>query len=449
MNNIKPLILAWWNGTRLWPISRDSSPKQFAILKELWGLSLFQLTLKRALKLAKIEDIYIVASRENYFHATTQAQKIGLEIKSSNIIIQPSMKETLPIMSLAAKKIGSWNILALASDHLIPDEDEFANIVNSAIPYLSKWIVAFWINPLKVETGYWYIEKDYETNKIKLFHEKPNYEKAEQFIKNWFLWNSWIYFFEADFFFNELEKIDKDFKNLILSDKTDTQIFDEIKAISFDNGISEKSQNMYCINMPIKWTDLWSFDAIWEYVEENNINTNENIINIWDSSNNVVICQENNKEIALIDVQDLVIVEDEDVLLISKKGSTQKVKEAIKKSSKTSGLTQYRPWWSYSVLTVWNWFKTKSINVLPGKQLSLQSHNHRSEHWVVAEWTALVTVWEIEKIVPTGESIYIPLGSKHRLCNPGKINLTVIETQIWAYLEEDDITRYDDDFGRK
>lgn len=442
MNNIKPLILAGWSWTRLWPISRDSSPKQFAILKELWGFSLFQLTLKRALKLAEPKDIFVVASSDNFFHVSTQAENIWIQIPEKNIILQPSMKETLPIISLSAKKIGSWNILALASDHLISEEDKFAEIIKNSIKYLSEWIVSFGIKPLKIETGYGYIEKDNSTNEIKKFHEKPDYENAKKYIENWYLWNSWIYFFEHDFFFSELDKINNNFKNLICDTTlTDSEIFDKIEAISIDNWISEKSKNMYCIDMPIKWTDLGSFDSIWEFIEEQNIQR-ENIINI-NSKNNVVICQETNKEIALIDVEDLVIVDDEDVLLVCKKWSTQKVKQALKKSKNTRWLTEYRPWWSHTVLTIWKGFKTKTITVLPWKKLSLQSHNHRTEHWVIASWTALVTIWEETKTITTWESIYIPLWVKHRLGNPGKIPLKVIETQVWTYVEEDDIIRYD------
>jgi len=199
--------------------------------------------------------------------------------------------------------------------------------------------------------------------------------------------------------------------------------------------------------MDIKWSDLWSFDSIWEYVEENNIKK-DNLIEIWDTKNNVIIWENDNKEIALIDVQDLVIVDNDDVLLISKKWSTQKVKEIVKRTKKTNWNTEYRPWWSFTVLSVWEWYKTKKISVLPNRKLSLQSHHHRSEHWVVVEWSALVTIWDKEFLVVKWESVFIPVWEKHRLENPWKIPLSVIETQIWDYLEEDDIVRYNDDFWR-
>lgn len=448
MNNIKCLILAWWSGTRLWPISRETSPKQFAILKELWNKSLYQLTLLRALKLTNIENIYIVATKNNYFHAIIQAQNLWYQINEKNIIIQPQMKETLPIVALSSRIIWNWNILMMPSDHLIQDEENFVEIIKNNTTILEKWILTFWINPSKIETWYWYIEKNDE-NKVLNFHEKPNFKTAWEYIKNWFLWNSWIYFFNKDVFFEELKLLQKEIYDLILDkSKNDDEIFDEIKAISFDNWISEKSNKMYCLNMDIKWSDLGSFDSIWEYIEENKI-VLENVIQTWDTKNNVVIWETSNKEIALIDVQDLLIVDNDDVLLISKRWSSQKVKELLKKTKKTNWNTEYRPWWSFSILSVWIWYKTKKISVLPWKKLSLQSHHHRSEHWVVVEWTALVTIWEKEVLVKKAESVFIPVWEKHRLENPWKIPLSVIESQIWDYLEEDDIIRYDDDFWRK
>lgn len=448
MKKIKSLILAWGSWTRLWPISRDTSPKQFAILKELWWKSLFQLSLQRALKVSEVEDIYVVATSQNFFHVSTQAEKIWIKINDKNIIIQPMMKETLPIIALASRIIWEWNILMLPSDHLIPDEDKFAKIVLDWVEYLKNGILTFWIKPLKVETWYWYIEKSSDNIVLK-FHEKPNEQMALEYIQKWFLWNCWIYFFNYDFFFKELKNLEPKVYDLIFDKtKTDTEIFEKIEAISIDKWISEKSKNMYCLEMDLKWSDLWSFDSIWEYMDENNI-SRENILTTWDVKNNVVLSENNNKEIALIDVEDLVIVDTADVLLISKRWSTQKVKDLVKITKKSNWVKEYRPWWSFTILSEWKWYKTKKITVLPWRKLSLQSHLHRSEHWVVVKWTALVTIWEKEFLLPQWESIYVPVWEKHRLANPWKTALSIIESQIWDYLEEDDITRYSDDFGRK
>ena len=180
------------------------------------------------------------------------------------------------------------------------------------------------------------------------------------------------------------------------------------------------------------------------------IYSNNNLVEcIADVKNNIILSESDNKEIALIDVEYLVIVDSKDALLISKKWSTQKVKEIIKKSKKINWDTEYRPWWSFTILSCWKWYKTKKINVLPWRKLSLQSHMHRSEHWVVVEWTALVTIWDKEIVLPKWESVFVPIWVKHRLANNWKVSLSIIESQIWDYLEEDDIVRYNDDFWRK
>lgn len=450
MTHIKTLILAWWNGTRLWPISRETSPKQFAILEELGGKSLFQLTLERTAQFSKLEDIYIVASQQNYFHALIQSEKIGLPISQDNIILQPLMKETLPIISLAARKIWSGNLLVLPSDQLIEDIESFSQAIELGTQVTHNSIVTFWIQPNKAETGYGYIEK--KENKplapVQSFHEKPNEENAQKYIQQWFLWNAGIFLFDIDYYFEELKRIKPNFYTLINDiKKTDHEIFDKIEAISIDHGLLEQSNHISCVNLDLYWTDLGSFDAIGEYMDSKNIN-HKNLIQEGKVNNNIILSEQKNKEIAMIDVENLVVVDSDDVLLISKRGSTQKVKQITKKTKKINGNGEYRPWGSFKILGEWNGYKTKKIMVLPGKKLSLQSHNHRSEHWVVVSGTALVTIGEKESLVAKGESVFVPIGEKHRLENPGKIPLIVIESQIGDYLEEDDIIRYSDDFGR-
>lgn len=451
MKKLKTIILAGGSGTRLWPISRETSPKQFAILSELWGKSLFQLTLERASKVSNLEDIYVVASKENYFHALIQSEKLGLPISKDNIIIQPLVKETLPIIALATREVWEWNILVMPSDHLISDLDKFAETINFWVENTDKWIITFWIKPTNPETGYGYIEKrspEDMISKVKKFHEKPNEDKAKKYIDEGYLWNSWMYLYDQKIFFAELENHAPWINKLILDKSlSDLDIFKEVKAISIDKWLTEKIDNLHCINIDFYWTDLWSFDAIWDYMLQTN-KKHPNILEEGKVEDNVVLSESKNKEIALIDVKDLVIVDSDDVLLIAKKWSTQKVKQITKKTTKKIGLTEYRPWGSFRILWEWTGYKTKKITVLPGKKLSLQSHNHRSEHWVVVSWTALVIIWDQEKLVTKGESVFVPIWVKHRLENPWKMPLIVVESQIWDYLEEDDIIRYSDDFGR-
>ena len=452
MENLKIVILAWWYGTRLRPLSRKSSPKQFTKLREFSWKSLFQMTLERAVLLTDIKNIFVVTAKDIYFHTEIQSKEINLEIPKENYILQPMMKETLPIISLATKKIWLWNILVMPSDHIIDDTEKFRDTINSWENLLKKSIVIFWIKTNKAEIAYWYIEKeDREKNvsKVKSCHEKPDKEKAKKFIEKWFLWNSWVFLYDSSFFWKEIENINKKMKNLFFDGKkSDEEIFEEVEAVSIDVWLLEKSKNITSIDLNIYRNDVWSFDAIWEYLEKKEIK-NDKVILEWDCKNNLVLAESRNKEIALIDVSNLVVIDHEDVILISKKGSTQKVKKIIKKSKNLIWITEYRPWWKFRILEIWDWYKTKNITVLPWKKISLQMHNRRSEHWVVVFWKAKICIWEQEKILEKWESVFVPIWTKHRLENPWNIPLIIIESQIWDYLEEDDIIRFQDDYWRK
>lgn len=452
MKNLKVIILAWWIWSRLWPISRETSPKQFSKIKELNHRSLFQMTLERAINITDINNIYVVVSKEHFFHAEIQSEEIWNKIPKENIIIQPSVKETLPIIALTTQKIWKWNILVLPSDHLIENNNLFFDSINDAYKNLEKWIVLFWVKPEKPETWYWYIEKEKKNDyfsKIKNFHEKPNKEKAIKYIENWYLWNSWIFFYSYDVFLKELEKHNEKMKKLIFDKSlSDEDKFKKVEAISIDHWLIEKSDNIYCQKINYYWNDLGSFDALWDYLLKK-WDHNKNYISEWKVENNIVLSENKNKEIALIDVSNLIIVDDNDVLLIAEKWSSQKVKKILDKSNKISWDLEYRPWWYSKIIAQWNWYRTKKIMVLPSRKLSLQSHNHRSEHWIVVNWTWKATIWDNVKTILTWESVFVNAWEKHKLENPWKIPLIIIESQIWNYLWEDDIARYDDDFWRK
>ena len=451
-NKLKVVILAWWYGTRLWPLSRKTSPKQFSKLRELWWKSLFQMAVLRALEITNEKNIFIVTAKDIYFHSEVQTKELWINIEESNYIMQPSMKETLPIIALTTRKIWKWDILVMPSDHIIEDNIDFKNTVLNWIKYLDKSIVIFWIKTKNPETCYWYIEKEEknkEISEVKSFHEKPDKETAKKYIEKWFLRNSWIFLFNSNTFWSELEKVNKKMKNLFFNDKLDDNyIFDKVEAVSIDYWLMEKSKNVISVDLNIYWNDLWSFDAIWEYFKKKKV-INKKVITEWSCKNNIVLSESRNKEIALIDVKDLIVIDHEDVILISKKWSTQKVKEIIKKSKNNIWLTEYRPWWKFRILEEWVWYKTKNLTVLPWKKLSLQMHYHRSEHWVVVSWTAKIIVWEEERILEKWESTFVPIWTKHRLENPWKVPVIIIESQIWDYLEEDDIIRFSDDFWRK
>ena len=455
---MKVVILAGWDWTKLWPISREYFPKQFNKLDSLNWESLFQQSLKRALFLVEKEDIYIVVNKNNFFHAEIQGEELWVKIKKENFIFQPSIKETLPIIALSVEKIGNEDILFLPSDHIIEDLETFKSRVNIGLINLEKWIIIFWVKPTRIETEYWYIEKkeNYEIiSKVKKFHEKPDFETAKKYIENWFLWNSGMFLFKWTIFKTLLYEINLEMFKLIFEEKiSDEKKFKKIKKISIDKWVIEKTNKIFCVNLDNYWTDLSSFDSIWEYSKEKQINQS-NIICEWKTKNNFVLTETKFKEVCLIDVEDLIIVDSEDVLLISKKWSSQKVKKIVQNTKKIAWNTGYRPWWYYKIINEWIWFKTKRLYVLPWKKMSLQSHNHRSEHWVVAEWTAKIHLWKWQSqeiwttLVPKWESIFVAIWQLHRIENPWLVPLIIIETQIWDYLWEDDIQRYEDDFWRK
>lgn len=455
---MKIVILAGGRGTRLWPISRTDSPKQFNKLDILWGESLFQHSLKRALYLVEKNDIFIVVNNDNFFHAEIQAEELGILIDKQNFIFQPSMKETLAIIALSVSKIKEDYILFLPSDQIIDDLDWFKNSINNEKIKNKEWITIFWVKPNKPEIGFGYIEKENsneEFSKVKKFHEKPNKELAKKYIEKWYLWNAWIFLFHSTFFKELLNEINPTMKKLIFDSKiSDEEKFNNIEVISIDKWLIEKTDKIFCVNLNSFWTDLGSFDSIWNYSDKKNI-LQKNIIIEWNTKNNFVLSETKNKEICLVDIQDLIIIDSEDVLLISKKWSTEKVKKLLKYSKNLIWNIGYRPWGYYKIINEWVGFKTKKLYIFPWKKLSLQSHNHRSEHWVIVEWTAKIHLgkWQSEDIeiitLPKWESIFVAIWQLHRIENSGILPLVIIETQIWDYLWEDDIKRYKDDFWRK
>lgn len=454
---IKSIVMAWWSGTRLWPISRKYYPKQFIKVRELWDISLFQQTILRASKISNLSDILITSNSSYKFHALTQAHEVWIKIKEDQILVEPQAKNTLPAIAYAMDNLEKTDLgLILPSDHIIWDEEVFIQTILEAAEVAKKWLVTFGITPFCPHTWYWYIDVDKTTKspyKVKAFKEKPDEKTAKQFIKDWYFWNAWIFLFSKEVFFSELNKNNNEFYKTFTSEKDVKTLFDKLPDLSIDYGLLEKSDNIYLMPLPIYWNDLGSFDAIDDFLTSKKFK-NENIIQI-DSSKNFVLSETKNKKVALIWLDDLIVVDTKDALLISKKWETQKIKDIVnllKKDNSTLAeywVTVYRPWWSYTIIDEGPWFKSKRITVISGKKLSLQMHYHRSEHWVVVSWTAVVTVWEEVKIVRKGESVYIPSGFKHRLENPGKLELHLIESQIWDYLEEDDIVRFDDDFWRK
>lgn len=455
---IYTIIPAWWSGTRLWPLSRKYYPKQFIKLEELGGFSLFQKAFLRASKISWKENILVVTNSEYKFHCITQIKELDIIIDESQIIIEPQAKSTLWAIALGMKNIPEndsiW--LVLWADQVIEEENKFRDIILSNSEHAQNHLVIYWVKPNCPHTWYEYISfndtKKYPT-KIEKFVTRPaNAKLWEEYIKSWYLWNAWIFLFSKKVFFDELKKWNKNYYDIVISKEKIEDIFDKLPDQTIDFGLIQLSDNVYVTPIYNYWTDLGSFDSLDEYSKYIWFK-NDNIIEI-DSKNNTTFWEVKWKKMALIWVDDFIIVDTKDALLISKKWESQKIKEVINilKDEKSElanyWITVYRPWWSYTIIDEWAWFKSKRITVLASKKLSLQMHYHRSEHWVVVSGTAIVTIGEEEKVVRKWESVFIPAWVKHRLENKWKLPLHLIESQIGDYLEEDDIVRFDDDFGR-
>ena len=453
------IILCGGSGTRLWPISRTLMPKQF--VKLFSNKSLFQLTVERNSKLCKSQ--FIVSNAEQYFLALDQLEELN---KSNNkYLLEPVGRNTAPAIALACMALEYDEIvLVTPSDHLIKNEVEYEKVLKKAKEFAKdNKLVTFGITPTFAETGFGYIESINEFD-VKAFHEKPNFQTATSYLEagNYY-WNSGMFCFKAGVFLDELEKYSAEIyntslnafnnsnKNEIVRIKHEDMI--NIPEDSIDYAVMEKSDIVKVIPSNINWSDVGSFDALFEELpKDKNQNTkNDKHISI-DSKNNLVYGDE--RVIATVDVEDLIIIDTGDALLISKKGSSQKVKKVVEKLKKSGSelqnihLTGHRPWGTYTVLEEANGYKIKRIEVKPGKRLSLQKHFHRNEHWIVVSGTATVTVGDETRYVRPNESTYIKMGELHRLENEGKIPVVLIEAQVGEYTGEDDIVRVSDDFKR-
>ncbi len=453
------IILCGGSGTRLWPISRTLMPKQFVKLFD--DKSLFQLTVERNSKVCKSQ--FIVSNTEQYFLALDQLEE--LQKTNNKYLLEPVGRNTAPAIALACMQLDYDEIvLVTPSDHLIKDEKEYEKVLKKAKEFAKdNKLVTFGITPTFAETGFGYIESVNEFD-VKAFHEKPDFDTATSYLKagNYY-WNSGMFCFKAGVFLDELEKYSAEIYNQSLkalenaSKDAITRIkHDDMMNIpedSIDYAVMEKSDIVKVIPSNIAWSDVGSFDALYEELpKDKNGNTkNDKHISI-DSKNNLVYGSD--RIIASIDVEDLIIIDTGDALLISKKGSSQKVKKVVEKLKASNSqlhnihLTGHRPWGTYTVLEESNGYKIKRIEVKPGSRLSLQKHFHRNEHWIVVSGTATVTVGEETRLVRPNESTYIKMGEVHRLENQGKIPVVLIEAQVGEYTGEDDIVRISDDFKR-
>ena len=473
-HEVIPVILSGGSGTRLWPMSRKAYPKQ---LLPLTGgkYSMLQETL---LRVKSLGVPVVIANEDHRFLVAEQLQQI--DIKGADIVLEPVGKNTAPAIALAAlaalEKNAQAIIVVLPADHLIVDKKAFHAALKIAVAAAAaQRLVTFGIVPSHPETGYGYIKADLGSDtktasraqalKIKQFVEKPDLATAKRYLKSGnYYWNSGMFVFQASVFIAELEKHNKKIldacRAAFAKAKTDLdfiridkEAFAKSPEDSIDYAVMEKTDNAVMVPLDAGWSDLGSWSSVWEVMKKDkqqNVVVGDVITE--DCHNSLFVAEDH--LIAAIGVDDLVVVDTSDALLISRKDRVQDVKyivDKIKTGKRSEHLIHrkvYRPWGSYEGIGEGDRYQVKRIIVKPGASLSLQMHHKRAEHWIVVVGRAQVQRGDEQVFLQENESIYIPLGQKHRLTNPDATPLELIEVQSGVYLGEDDIVRFDDHYGR-
>lgn len=462
-----PVILSGGSGTRLWPLSRSSHPKQFLPLVS--EKTMFQETILRLQGVDGIQPPLGICNESHRFMMAEQFRE--LRSQPASIILEPVGKNTAPVAALAALFASSPDevLLILAADHVIGNVNAFQTAVKQA-EVLAKQgsMVMFGIVPTKPETGYGYIKRGRAIEgayTVGAFKEKPELAVAEEYIESGeYYWNSGMFAFTAGQYLEELEKfspdilnacrkafdkavVDKDFLRL------DKEEFSRCPANSIDYAVMEETDKGVVIPLDADWSDVGSWSSLWEIANKDEAN-NAVFGDVISQDTKDCYLHADSRLVSTVGVENLIIVETDDAVLVADKNKVQNVKEIVEqlkaKKRKEVNLhtSAYRPWGHYQLIDAGGRYQVKRLCVKPGAILSLQIHHHRAEHWVVVKGTALVTKGDEEFLLSENESTYIPLGVKHRLKNPGVIPLEIIEVQSGSYLGEDDIVRFKDQYGR-
>lgn len=466
-----PTILCGGAGSRLWPVSRELHPKPFIRLQD--GQSLLQKAFLRGASLQGVTEVLTVTNRELFFKTEDEFREVNAAGIPISFILEPSGRNTAAAIGAAALRVTEKYgvdavMLVLAADHLIADQDAFSQAVSEAVNVaeLGK-LVSFGIQPDSPETGYGYIEP--EGNKVLRFIEKPSLEKAQEYLASGrFLWNSGMFCFKAGTILQQMAQYCPDIlaatRACIAHSRSDSgkgfsrleldpNSFDKVPKESIDYAVMEKSDEVCVVACDIGWSDIGSWNALGDLIapdEDGNRVQGETLLH---ATRNCTI-QGSERLIGTCGVENLIIIDTADAVLVAEKSRAQDVKHIFAKLKEQGHeahklhRTVHRPWGTYSVLEEGKGFKIKRIEVKPGASLSLQMHHHRSEHWIVVNGMAKVVNGDSELFVNTNESTYIPAGHKHRLENPGLLDLVMIEVQSGSYLGEDDIVRFQDNYGR-
>jgi mannose-1-phosphate guanylyltransferase/mannose-6-phosphate isomerase len=474
MNNLIPVVLCGGSGSRLWPLSRSLYPKQFMAVN---GSTLLGQTLERIKALPASGRPIIICNEEHRFYVAAALQEAEIEAR---ILLEPQGRNTAPAAALAACQGLADNspspplLLVLPSDHVIQPVEALSAAVKQAYEAASQgYLLTFGITPSHPATGYGYIRQgqplpgfgDHNIYRVERFIEKPAAGKAEEMLgQGGYLWNSGMLLTRADVYLQELARFapqmagaietawqarsqDKDFI------RPEAAAFLQSPSSSFDYAILEHTQKAALMPLCLNWSDLGSWEAFYQFLPKDQAgNVCEGDVLLQDAHDCYV--HSSQRLLAAVGVRELAIVETADAVLVAGRAEVERVKDIVEmlKGEKRDEFQLhplvYRPWGSYERLVSGDRFQVKRIVVKPGGELSLQKHHHRAEHWVVVGGTAEITLDEKVVLLSENQSLYVPLGVRHRLKNPGLIPLVMIEVQSGAYLGEDDIVRYKDEYGR-
>lgn len=463
---MKAIILAGGSGTRLWPVSRYGLPKQF--IKLNGGKSLLCQTVERLAAVVPLKDIFVITNSDYRFHVQADLRSVSPEIED-NVILEPVGRNTAPAIALVMKycqeklKCGKDEVIFICpSDHIIQPVEKFARYARQAEAAAKAGsIVTFGIKPSRPETGYGYIRKGAKTPgnggvcKVAKFAEKPDAKTAAKYLlAGDYYWNSGMFSFTIATMLAEFKAYAPEISRRMTQTLAKmTEDFKSMPSISIDYAVMEKSKKAAVLPIDILWSDVGSWDSLHEVIApDGDDNVKVGDVLALDTKRTIIMGEK--RLISTIGLKDLIIIDTPDALLVAKRGQAQRVKEVVdllkerKRKEVVEHMTTYRPWGSYTILEEDSRYKIKRIVVKPGHKLSHQLHYHRSEHWIIVKGTAKVTLGKTTSLVHENESTYVPKSTEHRLENPGKVPLEMIEVQNGEYVGEDDIVRYDDIYGR-